>query len=774
MMRPRSKYMTSRIAKFFLHLAPATVLLVYFSAIGRLYAKSPEARLKESMASLEELKSKIQSLKLTSQPLEEAKTNRQLQTIFENAQQNFNDREWSACIRTLNHYLNASQAPDPSYYLKAHYMLGVSYENLQNYPNAMRAYLRYLATFISEKDYSKFEISDVLQAILNISQFSSQASIIKMRELFASLASIELPDELKAQSLFYNALTSSDLVNLNYSLEWYEKAYELSKDERLKAQIQYFSGVLLAKRGNIKAAEERLSQVASLTDEHSQDYRDLAKVGLARIAVLSQRPQLAIEHYKTVDETSPQYKQAVFESIYVYADLKKYDEALESIAILEKQFAHSYENLRAQRLKALISINNYATDTARQSIETQSKRLSDTQKTVSSHLSYKERLTEEDLRAVALASEGLAPQPFDMQKANHLFKRINQLRLNATTIRSEIRSLVMTLGRLTADNLQPSFNSQIKQAEQLTTAALNLGWQLVLVDYQYFKDQLKAAQEVEFKKNTDRWQKILEQNPAILRQKHSWRSWVKLTELIQHLANAYTKLFETKARTASLMLINQNTDDSWTPIYRDILRERVERAHRLERSIIRGVEIVRARQSKDLISQSDHIILKRRLLSLTQLLYDTRNITRELRDHTESSAARLMVSDLDSAWSQWEFVTRSLYEAIHQSGEQLSRYMEETLARLDVMVKDSEYVRRELQKIEGQLQIILGKNAGKLLSHYKYHLNREQTRLKKWSADLHWVELLKNRSARRLDRDNFEKKTTTIKGELKDIEEGVR
>src|SRR6478735_8179302 len=66
---------------------------------------------------------------------------------FALAEQNLNDREYIAVIRNLNYVLNQVPRLPPERYLRAQYMLGMAYEELQQITRAGKAWLRYLSSY---------------------------------------------------------------------------------------------------------------------------------------------------------------------------------------------------------------------------------------------------------------------------------------------------------------------------------------------------------------------------------------------------------------------------------------------------------------------------------------------------------------------------------------------------------------------------------------------------------------------------------------------------
>ncbi|MDQ3230649.1 MAG: hypothetical protein M3Q07_02430, partial [Pseudobdellovibrionaceae bacterium] len=98
-----------------------------------------------------------QSIKQLQERMEALRTSDDKETIgvvlhavdqaFALAEQNLKDREYIAVIRNLNYVLNQAPQLPQERYLRAQYMLGSAYEELQQISRAGKAWLRYLSSY---------------------------------------------------------------------------------------------------------------------------------------------------------------------------------------------------------------------------------------------------------------------------------------------------------------------------------------------------------------------------------------------------------------------------------------------------------------------------------------------------------------------------------------------------------------------------------------------------------------------------------------------------
>jgi hypothetical protein len=97
--------------------------------------------------------------------------------------------------------------------------------------------------------------------------------------------------------------------------------------------------------------------VAAFGSKYS-DRRDRARLALARVQFRRGQADLAAATYSLVDELSPVYRDALFESIYVQIELGRVSEARDQVAIFKKQFgsADADARMKLSRMDAWLAL----------------------------------------------------------------------------------------------------------------------------------------------------------------------------------------------------------------------------------------------------------------------------------------------------------------------------------------------------------------------------------------------------------------------------------
>lgn len=134
---------------------------------------------------------------------------------------------------------------------------------------------------------------------------------------------------------------------------------------RFHTAARYLQGVVYAQRKDFRAAESAFCDVLGGKDQQTSAYyvdrryfpvRDLAQLGLGRIAHEERRNDHAFYHYFSVPEDSDELSHALFESAWTMAEAGEYSVARDLLAELDEQFPDAPQAVEARLLAALLRL----------------------------------------------------------------------------------------------------------------------------------------------------------------------------------------------------------------------------------------------------------------------------------------------------------------------------------------------------------------------------------------------------------------------------------
>ncbi len=149
----------------------------------------------------------------------------------------------------------------------------------------------------------------------------------------------------------------------------YERALELygtvGERSRFRTAARYLQGVVHAERRDFRKAETAFCEVLGGKDQQSTAYyvdrryfpvRDLAQLGLGRIAHEERRNDHAFYHYFSVPQDSDEVPHALFESAWTMAEAGEYSVARDLLAELRERFPDAPQTTEARLLDALLRL----------------------------------------------------------------------------------------------------------------------------------------------------------------------------------------------------------------------------------------------------------------------------------------------------------------------------------------------------------------------------------------------------------------------------------
>ena len=166
-------------------------------------------------------------------------------------------------------------------------------------------------------------------------------------QILESLGEDVLPSDAENELRYLHARKEYDRENLDVADRLFEM---ITRRSRFFANAQYFRGVIAARKGDLQHAEERFCSIATTDDQTQYTFyvderyfqiKDLAWLGLGRVAHEGRRSDDAFYYYFHVPNDSERVAEALFESAFAMYEGEQHDTAVDLLDQLEVRFPSS-------------------------------------------------------------------------------------------------------------------------------------------------------------------------------------------------------------------------------------------------------------------------------------------------------------------------------------------------------------------------------------------------------------------------------------------------
>jgi hypothetical protein len=746
----------------------ASVLTLIASSSDRL--ASPEFELQRALTQLENIENALEgSTKVIETQLSGPKKV-SAKAAYEHSIELFKQGHFLASTKQMNNYLNLVQVPDPRLFLEAQLTLGQAYEQAGLPSRALRAYMRYIAGFSTApkelRDYQM--LTSVMQRTLPLSAKESEGAREKLNRLFASVIGMDMPKERKAEVYYFAASHSPDQ---KLAKEWFQKADELTEDKAIDSRVNYFRAVIALQNSEFNTAEALLKRNLEYNEASSQEFKDLARIALARIAVRQRKLELALKHYQLIGEDSPSYKDALFETMYLYLDNGQSDVAKAKAQTLAERYPETNEGFQAKTLLSYFALRKGDLAQARTSISSVDRELSDLDRWITTKYRSKDRLTHGDVNILVETSQTHIPQSETIQSGYRIFGKLAEQRRRLADVRSDIRNLLYTLGKMNIKEMQPNWVNRAQLLGDLSEQTLEVGHRL-MASYAYLlKDQLSEAERHALEASQQRRFRLFSQAAKLARQKSSWTTWANSVTLIHDASDKVEKVRELQAQIASARYLNTKSQEPAAP--KTDLAVLQQKAHAMEESLNRTIETIRRFQVLDLSKQGPYAQTQTLHQQYANLLHEEAGIVSDHLDRMQAPSWRFVANDAQRAWKRWEYVSKIVFEKLARLESSVSTDLKELVKTLDQYIADHDEMVNRIALITNNLEAALGESLGSSLAHYQAEITERQAKHQKWQADMDWIEFeqLSNESQAIERRRELEEQI--LRDNLRDLRQGV-
>ena len=762
--------MAKELCKYLFPVVATTLFVIASTGLAE-ELRYPEEEIKASITQLKGLKEKIASSSKLYGHGELSSQNIRAKQAFDDAQEALGAKEFRATILYLNQYMNLCQSPEHDDYLKAQYQLGLSHENLGQKNNAINAYLRYVAAFITRPVEDTSMLLDSLRRMLHLSEFSNGEQNKKFGQLLSALTNLDLGDKDKAQLMFYLGYWASYSRREKIADGWLANLAVDEGDPRIQAKALYYGSLIQLKNKRYEDAQKTLEKILALPAESTQDYRANAYLSLARIAVHLKKPNMALELYGKIDQSSEAYPEGLYEMVFLTLNQDQSDLARKYAGEFLTKYPDRQESAQIRSLLSYMAIKSDNTEDAKSNIASTETSLSKMEEQLYGQYMAKQKLSHSDVKQMMSATGALLHHPSLVPRSELFFTRVDRLVEKLDDVRADMRNTIFTLGRLDLASIKPDWLNRKKQLEDFANEALGVGHRMVALEKNFYDEQISAKDKIELAASEKRRIALMGSIMDTKRKRGIWQRWVILAQYNLSLAARYQKIRQVQGTLAGLAL--QSKASPQKRALSANIDHLKERAGRIEKGLLRAMEIVRARQSLALMDRSFHKELRSLIRDYASALYDEDLVLEKYRDAIPGIAQKYFTNDVHLAWETWQNVVKNIYDQCESLGKEMQSTLEVRLKTLDGLVSAYDEISLRIDEVVMSAENNLGKNLGYLIAHYRTQIDNQHAKNRKWLADIEWLEYQKATLKEEAATEKFEIQEQILKENLKDLEQGA-
>lgn len=688
---------------------------------------------------------------------------------FELAEQSYREGEFIATVRLLNAVLSQMHELKQDQYLKAHYMLGRSYEELAYPSRAVKAYMRYLSSYASQAGGSDETLIEVMRRILILDENTTIVQKDTLQRLMASLMSLRLEPDLKAQVSMLSSIAAYHAGRNKLASDWFATLHAPETPKQTRVESLFYEALNLLAMGKDDEGEKLLLETVSFQEPSFLFVRDLASLNLARLYSARKMPQNAWEWYRKVDGPGPALRYAAYEGVILLLQSAEYEKALQLARTYMSQYPNTPEAYSLKEKLSFLQLQAGDLDPAEGGLRSREEALVELQAQILANFRRKDRLNGGQVSELKAKTEVFALSSPLLDQSDQLFKRLEKLSFALSEQRQELNSSIFTLGRVSDSSLRPEVLSSNRQYRQLTHQLFTIGDQLLAFEQNLYGKQLTPAQKEKIKRSELRRQRLAGIEQEF--QRSNWRTWDELSRMHLRLDALQDKVANQKAQLQAFRLYGSQSTSSQS------LRDYGSRADDLLNKL-REQEARLAQKSQDLRMGMISILrqpspfqtTRKELLLGSQEFIESISLFEALRDDFKHPMNQHQQEDIERAWIRWQKMAGTILSMIKQDEAEQTIWLDKQLETIRTLIAREQDLTEKRQSLESRLSDRIGLSLPAVLDHFDYHISEQKARGKKWLADLQWQRFMNQTEARLKKQQAHEQSEAKIQENLKDLE----
>ncbi|MEY4631970.1 MAG: hypothetical protein RIQ81_2090 [Pseudomonadota bacterium] len=674
-------------------------------------------------------------------------------------------------IRELNRYLNLVQTGEPQRYLVAQRQLAISHEKVGDADKAMRAALRYVASFISQNasTSSHADLVEMLRLVSRLMRKGGAQARVELKKFFAAMTSVAMPLQARMEVLVLAARAAGATGDIALAQRLLRDPVLSGAPAVLSGEIQYLNGLLAVASGRLEPAMSLFKGAIASFGSAESERRDRARLMLARVQMRLGQAGPAADSYSAIDELSGSFKDALFEGVYALIGAGRTGEARDQANIFRKQFASRdvSSRIRLGKLDTALAIKAGDWEVANKTIAAQRQAYIELVEFAERELSGARPLDEGTVDRLYLKHEGLLDAPDDLESGWRLFKRLAVQTNHVDDDRGDVRQLFFTLGRARLDQINPSWINTTRGLDLLVRRHLAAGHKLVGLERHLLAQRLNPVEREELQSLENRRNGLLGKYPETLARSEGWQKTADLFDGSIRLGQVASRLSSAQASLAAVRYLEARSgkeSQAWREYDPQIsfLRERASKA----------VEMVRSLQIENLADTGTHRPLRRLMAFYSMSLFDEEAILRRARNEAADTAERLLFSDFERAWNLWQQAARESYQQLTSLDRSMKAELARTVGELWQREEDSARTSEAILSLRNRISLWLGGRRAEIVDTIRQRSGQQIARLDQWSADIDAMRSERVREGARAEQMQFDAARKSARDEAMEFQAG--
>ncbi len=743
-----------------------------FFALAALYlqpALIQAAEIRDDLPqAIEQLAERLEGLKAADDHETMGVVKQSADQAFALAEQNLKDQEYIAVIRNLNFVLNQVPRLPHDRYLKAQYMLGTAYEELRQMPRAGKAWLRYLSSYTTQKGDDTIRLLEVIRHLLLVQEQLAEDQRTQFQRLLADITALQMAPEIRAEIHLLAAISAIHGRQNRLATSWLDKVKATKVSQRLWAEAGYYAGLNFMQQGDVQAAEKAWLELAAIGDDSLIMVRDLAALNLGRLYAARKMPKNALQWYSKVKSPGISSRMASYEVSLLLAQTSQYPQASQFAQSYISNYPKTKEAFSLQEKLPLFLYQSGHLDLAETQLKARDKELTELKEWLEVTTRGRLAMNASDLLDVDqhLAKYAISSPIID--RSLTLFQRLEKQLKVQQEQRNELRSMMLTLGRVLDPELRPRIASTNRQLNQLIDQWSSVGERLVAGEKELYGNQLSAAEQLSLDRSSLRRKKLQDLSSEF--QRRSTKTWQELSQTSLSLGELARRLERHQAELSAIMLKGQSSNHQKILEQSALAKDYAQQIAALQARANSLVEQHRKRMLSQQLTDSPYQVTRKRLLLYAQEFLEAEAIFAKQRDSFNHPMKKHAQEDYQQTWNGWRSIAGQTLSFIYAKENQEKAWLNAQIKTFDRLNQKSTELHGRQLELERRLAILSGKVWPSVLDHTGYHINEQQARAKKWLADLQWQRSM-DQAQKRSDLSNEQdRKEMDLQEGLKDME----
>jgi hypothetical protein len=687
---------------------------------------------------------------------------------FALAEQNIKDREYIAVIRNLNYVLNQAPQLPQERYMRAQYMLGSAYEELKQISRAGKAWLRYLSSYTTQKGDDTLRLLEVIRRVLLIQEQLVASQRAQLQRLLADITALQMAPEIRAEIHLLAAISAIHNRNFRLADSWLEKVRATKASERLWAEASFYAGMSAMQQGQEQNAEKLWLEVAGAEGESLVMIRDLASLNLGRLYAARRMPKNAVQWYAKVKFPGLTSRLAAYEVTLLFAQNQQWTEASQFAQSYISNYPNTQEAYDLKEKLPLFLSQAGHLDLAETQMQGRDRGLTELKDWLEATTRGRLSMTGSDLKDVDEHIEVYAIRSPTIDRSRELFQKLDYQAQILQEHRNELRSMMLTLGRVLDPDLRPRVVNNNRQLNLLLDEWAKVGERLIAGERDLYGSQLAGSEIVTLDRSQARRQKLKDIT-------QEWRRkpstiWQDLSRTSLRLGELAKRLEMHQAALAPILLKGESTNHSKLLEYAQYSKDLSKQIGSLQARAHVLVEKHRRTMLAQQLKDSPYQLTRKRLLLNAQEFLDTEAIFSRRRDQFHHPMKKHAQEDYQLTWNGFRAVAGQILNYIHQQEKKEKDWLGAQLKTFDRLNQRLSELRGRELELERRLGTLSGQAWPSVMDHLSFHINEQQARAKKWMADLQWQRSLNQAQKRAEQTREQERKETDLQESVKDLE----